>query len=72
MAVGRDDHALEQRMRIALEDVAVLERPRLAFVGVHDQVHRLGAVLRDERPLLRRREAGPAETAEIRRARPRR
>ncbi len=65
-AVSGDDHALQQRMRVALEEIAILERPRFSFVGVHDQINRLCAVLRDERPLLRRRESGSAETAEIR------
>ena len=53
-------------MRIALEQVAVLERPRLALVGVDDEVDGTGVVLGDERPLHARREAGAAEAAQVR------
>ena len=46
-----DQHALEQLMRILVHDVAVLERARLGFVGVADEIDRLGLVRFDEAPL---------------------
>ena len=64
--VGRDQHPLDQGVGIALEDVAVLERPRLALVGVDDEIDGARALLRDEAPLRRRREAGAAQAAEVR------
>ena len=38
--VRRDDDALDELVRIALDEHAVLERRRLAFVGVHHEVAR--------------------------------
>src|SRR2546428_13390316 len=61
----RDEHPLDERVRVALEQVAVLERPGLALVGVDDEVHGPRVVLRDERPLRPRREARTAEPAEV-------
>ena len=46
-----DHHPLDQLMRILVNDVAVLERARLGFVGVADQVDRLFLVGLDEAPL---------------------
>ena len=37
---GGDDHPLDQLVWILVNDLAVLERARLGFVGVDDQVHR--------------------------------
>src|SRR5690349_7154105 len=48
--VRADGHALDQLVRVALHQLAVLERPRLAFVRVADEVARAD-VLRDEAPL---------------------
>src|SRR5262249_47227663 len=62
----RDEHALDEGVRIALEEVAVLEGSRLALVGVDHQVDRAGVVLRDERPLGARRKPGAAEPAQVR------
>src|SRR5690606_27267750 len=59
-----DHAALEQQMRVALEQHVVLERPRLALVGVDAQVLRLRVVLRHEAPLQARREAGAAPAAQ--------
>ncbi len=42
--VRRDDDALDELVRVALEEHAVLERRRLALVAVHDEV------ARDRRP----------------------
>src|SRR2546430_14041645 len=61
-----DEHALDERVRVALEQVAVLERARLALVGVDDEVDGAGVGLRDEGPLHPRREAGAAEAAQVR------
>ena len=55
--VRRDQHRFEQQVRRVLEDPAVLERARLALVGVGAQVVRL-AVVRDARPPI----CGPPET----------
>src|SRR4029450_5428571 len=62
----RDEHALDERVRVALEQVAILEGSRLALVGVDHQVDGAGVGLRDERPLGPRREPGAAEAAEVR------
>jgi hypothetical protein len=59
-----DNHPLDQLVRILVDDVAVLERPRLRFVGVADQVNRLWAVLFDEAPLDAAGEAGAAASAQ--------
>src|SRR5262249_4127354 len=52
-----DEGAFDQRVRVALQDVAVLERSRLALVRVHHQILRFGGLLRDKRPLLAGRES---------------
>ena len=54
--------ALDQLVRVALQQQAVLERARLHLVGVDDQVLRARRVLahRHEAPLLARREARAA------------
>jgi hypothetical protein len=49
--VSRDRHPLHQLVRIALEQLPVLEGPRLPFVRVADHVDRLLSALRDEVPL---------------------
>ena len=61
----RDRDALDELVRIALDEHAVLERRRLAFVGVDHEVAR-ERVGRQERPLLRGREAGAAAAAQAR------
>ena len=43
--VAGDGHALDQQVRVVLHDLPVLERARLALVGVADQVDRLAASL---------------------------
>ena len=63
--VRRDRDALDELVRIALEEHAVLERRRLAFVGVHDEIAR-ERVGRQERPLLRGREARAAAAPQAR------
>ncbi len=69
--VAGDDAALDQRVRVGHHRRDVLAGARLALVGVHHQVLRLGArsrgPLRDEAPLHARREARAAAAAQARR-----
>ena len=60
---GRDQHALDEAMRIALEIIAILERARLAFVAIDREQarRRLGA---HQRPFAPGRKAGAAEAAQ--------
>src|SRR4029079_14785706 len=62
----RDDHALDQLVRVALDEHVVLERGGLALVAVDREVARED-VLRQEGPLLPGAEAGAAAAAESRR-----
>src|SRR2546422_7339824 len=57
----RDQSAFEQQVWPQLEDVAVLDRPRLALVGV-DREHARGGRLQERIPLQAGWEAGAAET----------
>ena len=59
IAYDGDDHALDELVRVALDEHVVLERGRLALVAVHREVARED-VLRQERPLLPGAEAGAA------------
>ena len=61
----RDDDALDHLVRVALDEHAVLERRRLAFVTVDDEIPRVHA-FRQERPLLAGREVGAAPAAQAR------
>src|SRR5439155_11079939 len=54
--VGRDDDALEQLVRVLLDDHAILERTGLALVGVDRQVDGLRRLLREKAPLEAGRE----------------
>src|SRR5215207_5969467 len=58
--VGGDDHALDQGVRVPLEQLHVLEGAWLALVGVDHQVGRLAGPLGQEPPLHAGREPGPA------------
>ena len=60
---GGDRHRLDGRERVALEQDAVLERARLGFVGVADEVVGLRGLGGDRGPLATGRE-GRAATAE--------
>jgi hypothetical protein len=61
----RDQAALDQQVRVARHDLAVLEGARLRFVGVDDDV--LARVLHvDQRRLPSHREAGAAAPAQRR------
>ena len=63
-----DQRALDQRMRIVAQDLAVLAGARLGFVGVDDKIVRsLGIdVLGHERPFQPGRKAGAAAAAHAR------
>ena len=65
--VARNHAALEQQVRVALQEQMIFERPRLALVGIADEVLRLRRVLHDELPLHAGRETGAAATLETRR-----
>ncbi len=62
-----DEAALEERVRVALHQDVVLERARLALVGVAADVLRQRRVLEDELPLEAGRKARPAAAAQSRR-----
>ena len=62
--VAADRASLDDQMRVALHQHVILERPRLAFVGVTGDVLRLGRVLEDELPLESGRESCPAAAAQ--------
>ncbi len=62
----RDHDALDQLVRVALHEHVVLERGRLALVGVHGEVARVH-VLGQERPLLAGAEPGAAPAPQARR-----
>ena len=59
-----DHHALDQLMRILVDDVAVLERARLGLVGVTDQIDRPLFVGLDEAPFHAARKTGAAAAAQ--------
>ena len=62
--VRADGHAFDQRMRVVADDVAVLERARLAFVGIADEVFLARELARHEAPLQAGRETGAAAAAQ--------
>ena len=66
--VRRDQAALDQPVRDAQHDLAVLERARLRLVGVHRQVDRLRDLVRrrDEARLAAGREERAAAAAQVR------
>ena len=59
-----DQHAFDQLMRILVNDVAILERARLGFVGVADEIDRLLLVGLDEAPLHAAGKTGAAAAAQ--------
>jgi len=65
--VRGDDDALEELVRVVLDELAVLEGARLALVGVDGEVDGLLALLGEEAPLHPGREARAAPPAEVRR-----
>jgi hypothetical protein len=62
--VAADRAPLDQEMRIALHQQMILERPRLAFVGVAGDVLGVGRLLVDELPFHPGRKAGAAPAAQ--------
>ena len=62
--VAADQAPLDQQVRVALHQQVILERARLALVGVADDVLRLRRFLVDELPLEAGREAGAAAAAQ--------
>ena len=65
--VAADRAPLDQQVRVALHQHVILERARLALVGVAGDVLRLRRVLEDELPLQAGRESGAAAPAQPRR-----
>jgi hypothetical protein len=61
---ARDHHALDQLVRVLVDDVAVLEGARLGLVGVDDEVNRLAAAAVDQRPLQSAAKARAAAAAQ--------
>ena len=64
--VGADDHALEHRMRIAFDLVAVHVSAGVALVGVADDVFGVAFGLGEEIPLVAGEEARAAASAQAR------
>ena len=64
--VGADDHAFQQRMRIALDLVAVHVGAGIALVGIADDVLGVGLGLGQEIPLVAGEEARAAAAAQPR------
>ena len=52
---AREDHALDQLMRVLVENLPVLERSGLGFIRVADEVNRLAALAIHKTPLQPRR-----------------
>ena len=65
--VRGDQHRLDQQVRRVLEDPAILERARLALVGVRAKVVRLPVVEMHDRPFPARGERGAAAALDARR-----
>ena len=65
--VRRHEAALDQPVRVAEHDLAVLERSGLRFVRVDAEVGRLARALREEARLAAHREPGAAAAAQVRR-----
>ena len=61
---ARENHSLDQLMRILVEDLAILEGARFGLVGVANQIDRLAAAAVHEAPLETRRETGATTTAQ--------
>ncbi len=62
--VRRDDHPLDQRVRVVAQDVAILERARLALVGIAHEVLLPRELLGHEAPLEPGGKAGAAAAAQ--------
>ena len=64
--IGGDHHALDQRMRVVVHEIAVLERARLSLVGVADEVFVACELLRHEAPFEPGRKSRTAATTQRR------
>src|SRR5687768_1144120 len=62
--VATQDQSFDDLMRVFLHQDAVVERSRLALVGVQAKVDRPRMIRRQERPLEPRRKASPAASAQ--------
>ena len=62
--ISRDDHPLDEDVRVVADDVAILEGARLALVRVAHQVLGAGELPRHETPLQPGREARAAAAAQ--------
>src|SRR5262249_8336250 len=60
-----DESAFEQRMRVPLQNVPVLESPGFAFVRVDDQILWLWRLLGDKGPFLPGWKSGSAQPTQI-------
>src|SRR5205823_2506601 len=60
----REDHPFDELVRVFVDDLAVLERARLGFVGVANEVNRLAAFAVHERPLESAGKSRAAATAQ--------
>ena len=63
--IGSDDHAFDQRVGVALENVSVLECARFSLVPVDDEILGFRTALGDEGPLSRGWESRAAQTAQV-------
>src|SRR3546814_1883910 len=63
--IAGDRHALDHRVRVVTQDVAILGGPRLGLVGVAEDVLLHAAVLGHEAPLQAGRERSEEHTSEL-------
>jgi len=66
VGIARDDHPFEHLVRVLVDDLAVLEGAGLRFVGVADEIDRLGVFLGiDEAPFHAAGKSGAAAPAQL-------
>ncbi len=63
--VSADDHALEQRVRIALDFVAIHVRAGIAFIGIADDVFLVGLGFGEKFPFIASQVASTAAAAQL-------
>src|SRR5439155_4132567 len=61
---GADGDAFQQLVRVVIDQITVLERPRFRLIRIHREIVRPLFFLGDEGPLLPRREPRPAAPAQ--------
>ena len=64
VGVTGQDHALNELVRILVNDLSVLERARLGFVGIADKINRLAGLAVDKVPFQATREPRAAPAAQ--------